>query len=575
MSTLSREGSLRKISEKLEMDLPEDDGVLTSISITPAASIITERSVTADSAQNSPSSRRSSTTRAYMVNEVNTYLSLTPKQQAALPDLLITETHSGDGSTKTDMTTETVTDDTEEKQMPTDKTSEMSFDVSTINGTPTTDVCEFWENRSIWIFEIFVQLPGETISVCDSNSATLTDSSPTPTLDTNQQFCTTAIECPTAVECLLQGVCLPNWVNGRLIMSSPALYQFSANHALLTHVEDAMSMVHSIHMVDGRATYQSRFVESKAYVANVTAGRLVSNEFGTVKQVDTSLNLVQREWQRMRLVHMPSDNCHRIAVIGSQLHVVNSVNRACRLDPVTLDTLEADINTAVTCPNVIMTASAPKHEVSTGELLNIGMDKKRNYVFLKTKETTDDEMSALYQQEIVSSYVPPTKLKPSPWLTSFALTDRLIIITETPSSVNLAAIAKHATPLTQNISWRLKTSCNLHALRRHNPRATYNTIKYTFDECAQLTHVNAYEQDGCVILDGIFKLKKNQKLMTFSAIRSESSKTVRALKVGKLREWDTPKCLQQVRFVRYVLPLQVPVVSLWIAEWINEISQKS
>jgi carotenoid isomerooxygenase len=48
------------------------------------------------------------------------------------------------------------------------------------------------------------------------------------------------------------------------------------------HLFDAAALLHRFNIVDGRVTYQCRFLMSDSYKRNLAANRIVVSEFGTV-----------------------------------------------------------------------------------------------------------------------------------------------------------------------------------------------------------------------------------------------------------------------------------------------------
>jgi carotenoid cleavage dioxygenase-like enzyme len=72
---------------------------------------------------------------------------------------------------------------------------------------------------------------------------------------------------------------LPPWLQGRLLLNGPALWELPGG--ALAHWFDGYAMLHRLHIGTGQVRYRSRFARSDAYVRSVAAGRPVYGEFGS------------------------------------------------------------------------------------------------------------------------------------------------------------------------------------------------------------------------------------------------------------------------------------------------------
>ena len=72
---------------------------------------------------------------------------------------------------------------------------------------------------------------------------------------------------------------LPSWLQGRLLLNGPALWDLPGG--ALRHWFDGYAMLHRLRIEGGRIRYRSRFVQSDAYQRSIATGVPVKGEFGS------------------------------------------------------------------------------------------------------------------------------------------------------------------------------------------------------------------------------------------------------------------------------------------------------
>lgn len=72
---------------------------------------------------------------------------------------------------------------------------------------------------------------------------------------------------------------MPEWLQGNLLRTGPALFEFE--HQALNHWYDGMAMLHKFSFAGGRVSYASRYLRSNVYKRNTEAGRVTVSEFAT------------------------------------------------------------------------------------------------------------------------------------------------------------------------------------------------------------------------------------------------------------------------------------------------------
>lgn len=82
---------------------------------------------------------------------------------------------------------------------------------------------------------------------------------------------------------------IPKWITGTLIQNGPGTHKIGK--VTLNHLFDGMALLHRINILEGKVTYQCRFIESDAYEKIKKEQKIHYGEFGTSRN---SQNLFQR-----------------------------------------------------------------------------------------------------------------------------------------------------------------------------------------------------------------------------------------------------------------------------------------
>ncbi|XP_053465201.1 beta,beta-carotene 15,15'-dioxygenase isoform X1 [Nycticebus coucang] len=299
---------------------------------------------------------------------------------------------------------------------------------------------------------------------------------------------------------------IPAWLQGMLLRNGPGMH--TVGETRYNHWFDGLALLHSFTIRDGEVCYRSRYLRSDTYSTNIEANRIVVSEFGTMAYPDPCKNIFSKAFSYLsHTIPNFTDNCLiNIMKCGEDFYATTETNYIRRINPQTLETLEkVDYRKYV----AINLATSHPHYDEAGNILNMGtsiVDKgKTKYVIFKIPAKVPEDQnkgkSPWKHTEVFCSIPSRSFLSPS-YYHSFGVTENYIIFLEQPFKLD---ILKMATAYMRGVSW---ASC----LTFHREEKTYihiidqrtrRPVRTTFytDAMVVFHHVNAFEQDGCVLFD--------------------------------------------------------------------------
>ncbi|KAK1330418.1 hypothetical protein QTO34_010607 [Cnephaeus nilssonii] len=304
--------------------------------------------------------------------------------------------------------------------------------------------------------------------------------------------------------------------------------------------------------VTGEVYYRSRYLRSDTYNANMEANRIVVSEFGTMAYPDPSKNIFSKAFTYLsHTIPDFTDNCLiNFMKCGGDFYATTETNYIRKINPQTLETLEKVDYRKYLAINL---ATAHPHYDSAGNVLNIGtsiVDKgKTKYVIFKIPATAPDRTkgkSPLQHTEVLCSIPSRSLLSPS-YYHSFGVTENYIIFLEQPFKLD---ILKMATAYIRGVSW---ASC----LAFHREDKTYIHIvnqrtgkpvstKFYTDPMVVFHHVNAYEEDGCLLFDVIaYEDSSLYQCLYLANLKEGFEGNSRIVPVPTLKRFAVPLCMDK------------------------------
>jgi carotenoid cleavage dioxygenase-like enzyme len=306
---------------------------------------------------------------------------------------------------------------------------------------------------------------------------------PTATATSSKLGFTTLEQEVTVDELPLQGQ-LPPWLSGSLLRTGPAKFEVGARS--MRHWFDGLAMLHRFTVGEGRVSYGNRFLESRSYRAAREKGRMVYGEFAT----DPCRTL----FKRVQTLFSPSrglpDNANiNVTRLGEKFVAMTETPLPVQFDP---HTLHAAGVRPYEAPGQLSTAH-PHMDRASGSMLNYAakLGPTSSYRFF---EVGASPAGAPAKPRVIGSL----PVKEPAYMHSFGLTERWFVLAEFPLVVNPLALALSGRPYIENYRWKPERGTRFTLVDRATGEAKTG---FETDACFAFHHVNAYEDDGEVVVD--------------------------------------------------------------------------
>ena len=290
---------------------------------------------------------------------------------------------------------------------------------------------------------------------------------------------------------------LPNWLQGSLVRTGPAKWE--VGERTMSHWFDGYAMLHRFGIANGEVSYANRFLQTKAYRAAEEKGEIVYSEFAT----DPCRSLFARVFSMFS--PKLSDNANvNLVKLGERYISMTETPIPVEFDGDTLDT----VGVAYKPPGLLTTAH-PHLDRASGGMLNYAakIGPRNRYRFF--------HLAPDGSQPRVVGELP---VKEPAYMHSFGLTERWLVLAEFPLVVNPISIPLSGRPYIENYRWKPELGTRFTLIDRNTGEATG---PFETDACFCFHHVNAYEENGSVVVD---------------ACTYESAQIVEDLYLDRLRE---------------------------------------
>jgi beta,beta-carotene 9',10'-dioxygenase len=271
---------------------------------------------------------------------------------------------------------------------------------------------------------------------------------------------------------------LPAWLGGALVRVTPAKLEIGERR--VDHWFDGLAMLNRFGFADGRVSYASRFIRSRAY-DEAQQGRVLGG-FAT----DPCRSI----FKRVQAIFSPevTDNPNvNLARIGERYLAMTETPMPVEFDADTLETL-GQFDYADELRAHISTAH-PHHDPERNELVN--------YVarFSRVSEYVLYGLPADGSGRRVIAKLPARR---PAYMHAFGMSGRYLILAEYPLRVNPLKLALSGRPFIENYEWDGTESTRFQVIDRETGalRGTYET-----DAFFCFHHVNAFERGGDLVVD--------------------------------------------------------------------------
>ncbi|WP_336359917.1 carotenoid oxygenase family protein [Haladaptatus sp. ZSTT2] len=273
---------------------------------------------------------------------------------------------------------------------------------------------------------------------------------------------------------------IPDWLRGTLIRNGPA--HFELGDGRVTHWFDGLAMIRKFTFDDGTVTYANRFLRTETYKAR-KQGHLGPGEFASASTTGFLAKL------KSIIVPETTDNANVTVVeLGSRMVALTEVPRAIAFDPETLATREA-VAFDDELSGHVMTAHV-HHDTAREETIGLltKFGKPSTYIVYRVAD------GSLCREEIASVSVS----RPA-YIHSIGLTDRYVILTEAPFTVNPLSFLKLGNDgFIEHFTWDGTDETRFIIIDRENGRVVATPRAPSF---FTFHHVNAFEREGHIVVD--------------------------------------------------------------------------
>ncbi|XP_077988177.1 carotenoid-cleaving dioxygenase, mitochondrial-like [Glandiceps talaboti] len=290
---------------------------------------------------------------------------------------------------------------------------------------------------------------------------------------------------------------VPQWLKGNLLRNGPGKFEFGKD--TFNHLFDGSALLHRFNIQDGCITYQSKFLQSDAYLLNKANNRIVMSEFGTVAHPDPCKNIFKKFFSYFTPPDITDNCCVNWFQIGEDFFVCSETNLLRKVDPETLETKE---KVDFTNYMAINTATAHPHQVGNSTY-NIGnaFGPRTYYSIVKIDEPATKGEDPMKNSKIITSIPAQSRAAPS-YYHSFSITQNYIIFIEQPLCMNLFQVltAKlRNSAIVKCLDYYPEEVARFHVIERDSGRIL-NT-QYTSDAFFNFHSINAYEEKGHIVVD--------------------------------------------------------------------------
>jgi beta,beta-carotene 9',10'-dioxygenase len=290
----------------------------------------------------------------------------------------------------------------------------------------------------------------------------------------------TTLERETTVAELPLSGALPTWLSGSLLRTGPA--KFEVGERQMRHWFDGLAMLHRFTVADGKVSYGNRYLHSRNYRTAKEQGHMVYGEFAT----DPCRSLFKRVQTLFAPGKVLPDNANiNVARLGERFISMTETPLPVQFDPHTLQTAGVQ---PYSVPGQLTTAH-PHADRASGGMLNYAA---------KLSRVSSYRFFALDPNASKPRVIGSLPVKEPAYMHSFGLTERWLVLAEFPLVVNPLALALSGRPYIENYKWKPELGTRFTLVDRATGEATGG---FQTDACFAFHHVNAYEEDGEVVVD--------------------------------------------------------------------------
>ncbi len=287
-------------------------------------------------------------------------------------------------------------------------------------------------------------------------------------------------ETPEPVALKVEGT-LPSWLEGALLRTGPSKFEVGAR--TYNHWFDGLAMLHRFAFAQGRVSYTSRFLKSKAFSAAEASGKISYGEFAT----DPCRTL----FGRVAALFNPklTDNCCvNVSDYARDVVAFTETSIPMRFQPDTLKTL-----------GVFGYRRALSGQVSTAHP-HYDAARRCHYNYI-----VDFGMKSLYRLCRITDNgkqrcVAKLPVERPSYMHSFGMSQDHLVLTEFPLVVNPIELRLSGKPFIRNYRWEPERGLVFHIVEKDTGEIVRTA---TVEACFAFHHVNAFLDHDRLAVDVI------------------------------------------------------------------------
>jgi carotenoid cleavage dioxygenase-like enzyme len=275
---------------------------------------------------------------------------------------------------------------------------------------------------------------------------------------------------------------IPDWLCGALLRNGAALFEVGPDR--YNHWFDGLAMLHRFGFAGGAVSYANKFLRSKGYTEARSRGRISLSEFAT-----DPCRSIFKHWMTMFLGGSEfSNNANvNVARLADRFVAMTETPLAIEFDPETLET--AGVYQYAGDVRGQITTAHPHHDWASGETINYVTSFGRACAYQIYRIGADGRT-----RELIASL----PVADPAYMHSFAITEHYVVLVEFPLVARpLDLLLKNRT-FAENLRWEPARGTTFRVVRR-DTGAEAATLRA--EPCFAFHHVNAFEQDGEIVLD--------------------------------------------------------------------------
>ena len=275
---------------------------------------------------------------------------------------------------------------------------------------------------------------------------------------------------------------LPRWLDGTLLRNGPALFEIGEEK--FNHWFDGLAMLHAFSFRGGKASYRNRFLRSSQYWAWKREGRIKFSELATDPAPDPCRQIFSGVSTLPVLGRIPNANVS-IEKLAGEFRAHTEIPIPVRFNGRYLNTM--GIEDGQDMQGRLGTAH-PHFDPETRERFTYEVELVPPSGLRVISEKGGRRRELAFIPQAMPGY-----------LHSFGLTRRFVVIVSQPYNFNLAKfLSPDRGPIITNYEWQPQEPTRIILIDRKRGGVA-RTVET--DAFFAFHHINAYEQDGKVIMD--------------------------------------------------------------------------